>query len=456
MTTDLTKGRPLPLIFRYSLPIIGGQLFQLFYTLADTLIVGQTLGANALAAVGATTIVTYFQLVFIQGFTNGMGIVTGQCYGSGSKDKVRHSIAASNLIGLYASVILTLLFVAASFFVPSWMRIPDEIAHDAWVYMFVIFIGTATTIYYNIISNIMRALGDSKTPLYFLILSSLLNIVLDIVFILPFGWGVAGAAIATVFSQGVSAVGSYIYAKTHFEEMKSMTRQDYIDCRQDLGRHLRMALPMGLQMSVMSIGQLVMQTAVNTFGTDIIAGYTAVAKVDQMAVLVNQAFCSAVAGYVSQNYGAGDYKRIKDGTHATLFLAEAANTLMGILMFIMIPFIPYIFLSSVNAEIQDAVRVYVYAIVPFYYLLGFVCIYRTALQAMGNNAIPLGACAIELVCRCTASIVFIRFLGYFGVCFATSFAWIGASALLVPSYYIFLTRYVKPRLLSGKAEFYKG
>lgn len=447
MTSDLTKGRPLPLIFRYSLPIIGGQLFQLFYTLADTLIVGQTLGSDALAAVGATAIVTYFELVFIQGFTNGMGIVTGQCYGSGRSDAVRRSIAASNLLGLIMTAILTLLFCALSFFVPSWMHIPSEISHDAWLYMFIIFLGTVTTLFYNIISNIMRALGDSRTPLVFLIVSSLLNIALDLLFIIPFGWGVSGAAVATVLSQGVSACGSYIYAKRHFCEMKMLTHQDYIDCRKDIGRHLRMALPMGLQMSLMSIGQLVMQTAINTFGTDIIAGYTSAAKVDQMAVLVNQAFCSSVAGYVSQNYGAGDYGRIKDGVHATLFIAESANTIIGILMFLLIPYIPYIFLGSVNQAIEEAVRVYVLAIVPFYYLLGFVCIYRTALQAMGNNTIPLGACAIELFCRCTASLLFKNFLGYFGVCFATSFAWIGASALLVPGYYLYLTRHVKGSLV---------
>jgi len=149
MIADLTKGRPLSVIFRYSLPLIAGQLFQLFYTLADTLIVGQTLGASSLAAVGATSIVTYFQLVFIQGFTNGMGIIAGQCFGSGNEKMVKRSIAASNMLGLYASILLTLIFSIASVFIPDWMNIPSEIQKEAWIYMFVIFLGSITTVYKN-------------------------------------------------------------------------------------------------------------------------------------------------------------------------------------------------------------------------------------------------------------------------------------------------------------------
>ncbi len=435
MTADLTKGRPLSVIFRYSLPLIAGQLFQLFYTLADTLIVGQTLGASSLAAVGATSIVTYFQLVFIQGFTNGMGIITGQCFGSGNEKLVKRSIAASNMLGLYASILLTLIFSIASVFIPDWMNIPEDIQKEAWIYMFVIFLGSITTVYYNIISNLLRALGDSRTPLIFLVISSILNIVLDIVAIVAFRWGVAGAAIATVFSQGVSTILCYLYAKKHFEVFRSLSRADYKAAVNDYGKHLRMALPMGLQMSVMSIGQLAMQSAINSFGTNIIAGYTAASKVDQMSVLVNNAFSAAVAGFVSQNYGAGDFRRVRSGVHASLFITEAGNTLMGLLVYALVPVIPSIFLSSVNAEIVEAVRIYVLAIIPFYYLLGFISVYRTALQAVGNTAVPFAACIIELIARIVAAFVFKEFFGFFGACFANSFAWIGASILLVPFWY---------------------
>ena len=447
MTTDLTKGKALPLIFKYSLPIIGGQLFQLFYTLADTLIVGQTLGSEALAAVGATSIVTYFQLVFIQGFTNGLGIVTGQCYGAHDRAKIRRSVAASNLLGIYLTIILTIIFSIASFFIPNLMQIPEEISKSAWIYMFVIFLGSVTTVFYNIISNIMRALGDSKTPLYFLIISSLLNIVLDLVFIIVFHWGVAGAAIATIFSQGVSAVGSYIYAFSRFDELKKITKAEYKESQKDFSRHLKMALPMGLQMSVMSIGQLAMQTAVNTFGTNIIAGYTAASKVDQMSVLVNNAFSSTVAGYVSQNYGAGEYERIKRGVLATLFLTQCANTIMGLFIYFMVPVIPSIFLSSVNNEIAEAVRTYVIAIIPYYYLLGLLCVYRTALQAVGNNTIPFIACLSELFGRVSASIFLRLLLGFYGVCFATTFAWILDAAIVTPCSYYYLKHYVKKKIL---------
>lgn len=308
MTKDLTKGTPWKVIAKFSLPVIGGNLFQLFYTLADTVIVGRTLGAEALAAVGAMATIVYFVLCFIQGLTGGFGILLGQAFGAGNERQMKESVGASYWICTIFSVFSTILCCCLVDGILRMMNTPGDIYERAYRYLFIIFIGNGAAVFYNMISNMLRALGDSKTPLYFLVFSSLLNVVLDIVFIVPCNMDVAGAAWATVLSQAVSAALCIWYAGKKFEVMR-LNRQERRFQPDAVKRHLKIGFPMGFQMSVMCIGQLAMQAAVNRIGTEAIAGYTAAAKADQLAVLVDNAVGIGIAGYVAQNFGAGKIEK---------------------------------------------------------------------------------------------------------------------------------------------------
>ena len=429
MTQDLTKGKPFGVLLRFSLPVIGGNLFQLFYTLADSVIVGKTLGADALAAVGATSIIIYLVLCFIQGITGGFGICLGQRCGAKNETGMRRSIAVSLLWSVLFTVLLTAVCCLLAHSILNWMQTPDQIYAMAYDYMFVILLGTGATIFYNMISNILRALGDSKTPLYFLIFSSLLNIVLDLVFILTFHMGVAGAAWATVLSQLLSAILCTVWGAKKFTVLH-VGKKDFADLKHDALIHLKTGLPMGFQMSVMCIGQLAMQAAVNALGSDAIAGYTAATKVDQLSVLINNAFGVAVASYVAQNYGAGKWERIRSGVKAGLLQTEAVNILLGILIIWGRRFVVPLFIDAPTEEIVRYANGYLLAVAPFYLLLGFLLIIRSSVQSMGNGKAPFAACITELILRIITTLGLAKLLGYTGICLASPVAWLGADLLL--------------------------
>ena len=436
---QLTEGKPFPVLFRFALPVIGGNLFQLFYTLADTVIVGRTLGAEALAAVGATTSIFNFFLCFIQGFTSGFGILLGHRCGARNERGMRRSIACSLWLSALAALLITLpscLFIHP---ILRLMQTPENILGLSYDYLLVILLGTGATIFYNIISNLLRALGDSRTPLIFLVFSSLLNILLDILFIVPFGMGVAGAAWATVLSQLIAALLSLLVGIRRFEVFR-LRREDFADPLGEAARHLKTGLPMGVQMSVMCIGLLAVQAAVNALGSAAIAGFTAASKIDQLSVLINNAFGVAISNYVAQNHGAGLLDRIRDGVRASLIQVETANLLMcaGILLGreLVVP----LFLEHPTPEIVGYASDYLITVAPFYLLLGLLLVYRSAIQSMGNSRTPFAACVIELVMRSAAAFGLSHLFGYIGVCFATPLAWIGAVILLWPVYRMEMAR----------------
>ena len=435
MAKDLTTGKPWKVIARFSLPVIGGNLFQLFYTLADSVIVGKTLGADALAAVGATAVIVYFELCFIQGFTGGFGILLGQAFGERAKKKMEQSVSASWVLSIGFTILLTLILSLLAHPIIGWMNTPEDIYDRAYIYLLIIFLGTGATVLYNMISNMLRALGDSKTPLYFLIFSSLLNIGLDILFIVPFGWGVAGAAIATVAAQLLSGVFCVIVAAKKFEVMRLGRRLLAIE-KNPLIAHLKIGFPMGFQMSVMCIGQLAMQAAVNHIGTSAIAGYTAATKVDQLAILVNNAVGIAIASYVAQNFGARQWKRIRVGVKDCFLMLTVLNIFMGVLLLAGKGLVVPMFVNNPTKDIIYYSDTFLWTVVPFYILLGAVSVYRTTIQSMGNAWAPFGACIIELVARVTCAMFVSVYFGYRAVCFSTPFAWMTSLCLLIPVYFI--------------------
>ena len=444
MASDLTKGRPFPVILKFSLPIIGGNLFQLFYTIADTIIVGQTIGENALAAVGATTVFVYFILCFIQGLTNGFSIILAQSIGARDYSAARRNVAASIYISLFCTVIITVITCALTPFIIKAMAVPSEIERDASIYLFVVLSGTGATILYNLISNILRALGDSRLPLIYLVFSSILNVILDIVFIVPFKMGVGGAAFATVLSQLIAGVLSFISGIRRYDVLR-LRKEDWHGALKQIGANLRLGLLMGFQMSVMCIGQLVMQASVNSLGTEAIAGYTAATKVDQLSVLVNNAFITAIAAYVAQNYGARENERIRKGVWTALAITELTDFIMIGIILILQPFIVPMFVTNASPAVYDYAWTFFKFTLPFYPMLGLLCVYRTSVQSMGNSISPFIACIVELFARCSASILLGSAIGYIGIVLSSPLAWIGADLIVIPSYAYMMRR----KLLHG-------
>lgn len=435
MEKKLTEGPPWKVIAQFSLPVIGGNLFQLFYTLADTIIVGKTLGASALAAVGATATIVYFELCFIQGLTGGLGILLGQAMGEGSQVKMKESVSASWVLCLFFSAVLTAILCPLTHSILKWMNTPADIYDRTYEYLLIIFVGTVATVLYNMISNMLRALGDSRTPLCFLIFSSLLNIVLDLVFIVPFRMDVAGAAWATVIAQLVSAVLCILVAGKHYDVLKVRREIWKIQIR-PVKQHMRIGCLMGVQMSAMCIGQLAMQAAVNGIGTSAIAGYTAATKVDQLTLLVNGAVSIAIANYVAQNYGAKEWERIQVGVRSCFLMLSALNLVMGAALLLGKNLVVPLFIDHPSTETIQYSNTFLWVTVPFYLFLGAVNVYRPSIQSMGNTWAPFGACMIELVARLVCTTYGARFFGYTAVCFATPFAWMTSLLLLIPVYFI--------------------
>ncbi len=431
---DLTTGKPFQVLLKFAVPVILGNLFQLFYTLADSVIVGKTLGANSLAAVGSTSTIIYFVFCFINGFTGGFGICLGQRCGAKDEKGMRKSLAVSTLLSIAFAVVLTVICCALSHQILRWMQIPADISDEAYKYMFVVLLGTGATVFYNMISNILRALGDSKTPLYFLVFSSILNVILDLVFIVPMHMGVAGAAWATILSQFLSAVLSLVVGLKNYPILH-LHREDFTDLKDTAVLHLKTGFPMGFQMSVMCIGQLAMQTVVNSLGTAAVAGYTAASKADQLSVLVNNAMMTAISNYVAQNFGAGRRDRISQGVRASLIQTETFNLIMCVGIILLRHPIVKLFLTDPSKEIYYYSDLYLTVVAPCYFILGLLAVYRTSIQSMQNGTTPFAACMIELVMRIAATVGLSGLIGYTSVCIASPLAWIGACALLIPVYY---------------------
>ena len=431
---DLTVGNPFRSLLKFAIPVILGNLFQLFYTLADSIIVGKTLDVGALAAVGATGNIIYFVFCFVNGFTGGSGICLGQRCGAKDEAGMRKSVAVAVILNAACTVLLTVPCCVFARDVLRWMKIPEDIAGEAYDYMFVVLLGTGATVFYNLVSNLLRALGDSKTPLYALVLSSLLNIVLDVVFIVPLRMGVAGAAWATVLSQFISGVVSLWVGLKKYPVLR-LRRADFTGLKESMLLQLKTGFPMGFQMSLMCIGLLTMQAVVNSLGTAAVAGFTVASKVDQLSVLVNNAMMTAISNYVAQNFGANRLDRIRQGVRASLIQTQSFNLIMCVGILLLRHPIVRLFLDAPTAEIYYYSDMYLTIVAPCYFILGLLAVYRTAIQSMQNGRAPFAACMIELVMRVAATVGLSSFWGYTAVCVASPLAWLGACALLIPCYY---------------------
>lgn len=433
MTKNMTEGNPLKIILLFSIPVLLGNLFQQFYNTVDTIIVGRYLGEEALAAVGSTGCLVFLVLGFAGGIAQGFGVMISHCYGAKDYQSLKHYVAVSLILTVIVSVILTSLTVVSSKQLLTWMNTPDNIFNQANDYISIIYGGIILTMSYNVAAGILRGIGDSKTPLYFLILSSFLNIVLDIVLIVVIPLGTAGAAYATVISQGISAVLCYLYMFRRFDILR-LTREDiYLD-RLSVYKLLSIGIPMALNYSITAIGTVIYQGAMNVFGSSVIAAFTAGAKVFNITIQTMPAIGASMATFCGQNLGAGNYERIFKGMRHAFFLCIATSILATSLCFLSGDFVISWFINDPTPEIFEYAKQYLHIISLYFLPLSWIFVYRSALQSLNEGFIPMLSGGVELICRVAVVALFADSFGFKGICYADPVAWSITGLLLLVTY----------------------
>lgn len=437
-TQDLTVGNPGKLIFSFMMPLIFGLLFQQFYSMVDTLVVGRFLGVDALAGVGSTGSISFLVLGLCNGICAGFAIPVAQKFGQKNLEALRRFVGNMIWLGIVISAVVTLSTTALCRRILLWMRTPEETFAYAYDYIFLIFLGIPATMLYNLLSGILRSLGDSKTPLYFLILSSLLNVALDVAFIVVLHMGVAGAGWATLLSQLISGVLCLIYMVRRFPILH-LSREEL---RPQWGyiRHLlAMGLPMGLQYSITAIGSILLQTAVNGLGSAAMAAVTAGSKLTMFCACPLDAMGTTAATFAGQNLGAGKPERIHRGVISCTWMGFAyAAGILGVMYFLAEP-ICRVFLDSKDvaaaATILPMSRQFVLGNLLFYWGLLFVNLLRFTIQGLGYSNLAVLAGVFEMVARSVFGLCLVPWLGYRAVCFASPAAWILADVFLFPAYF---------------------
>lgn len=439
MITDMTTGSPLKHIILFSVPLLIGNIFQQLYNIADLIIVGRTLGVEPFAAVGAVAPIFFLITFVIVGLTNGFAVVTGQRYGAKDIAGVRNSVVVSLILSTVVTAFFTVLCLLMLHPIMRWMNIPQNIYHNAYLYVEIITAGLIATTMYNILASIIRALGDSKTPLYFLIIASIINIILALVFILQFHMGVPGSAVAVILSQAISFLLCLIFIKYKLpilhltkEDWLIKNRKDFYDSAYE---HLRVGVPMAVQFSLIGISILIIQSVCNGFGSNVIAAMTAALRIEQIATMPMMSFGVALAAYVAQNYGAKRFKRIRLGVVKTSTINVVLSILMAFIMRFWGADIIGMFIGTATKEVINIAHQYLLISTIYYFFLGQIFIYRNALQGMGETLFPLLACVAELVMRSFAAVYLAIKFGYIGMFYAGPIAWISASSIMFFGYY---------------------
>lgn len=439
MTKDMTSGNSLRQILLFSIPVLLGNLFQQFYNMVDTIIVGQFLGEDALAAVGATGSIMFLVLGFAMGFSQGFGVMVAQAFGAKDEKRLKHVVALSFLLSVLISVLLTALTVTTSRNLLILMNTPDNILDMANDYIIVIFCGIIASMFYNIASAILRGVGDSRTPLYFLIFSSALNIGLDLFCIVTLNMGVAGAAYATVISQGISAVLCLIYMNKKFEVLRTKRTDYYLDGRTIVSM-LGLGIPMALNYSLIAVGSITLQSAVNVFGSSAVAAFTAASKVEQISTQPMPALGTTMSTYCGQNLGAGKYDRIADGMRKAFFIALGTVAIAAFVCAVLGRPIVSLFLQEPTETIYDYATQYLNTISCFFFFLALIYLYRTALQGLGKSIMPMFSGIFEMICRILVVWLLLKPYGYWAVRLASPVAWIGAGIPLMITYLLWIRK----------------
>ncbi|MBO4294021.1 MAG: MATE family efflux transporter [Alphaproteobacteria bacterium] len=433
MIYNLTKGYPAKLITIFCLPLFIGNLIQQLYSITDILIVGRLLGVNALAAVGATAPIFFVCLLLSFGFTNGLNVVTAQCFGASDFNNMRKSVTHAIMASFVLCCCMTVFLICFLKPVLHLMNVPTEIEHDAYLFMSILSAGLVMIVFYNLTAGFMRAVGDSRTPLYFLIFSTALNIAFNFIFIYFFGLGVKGSALGTVLAATIAFISCGLFMHFKFKIMR-LTKADWKFDKNILIKQLNIALPMSVQFSVLSISMMVIQSACNSFGPEVIAAFTAALRIEQLGTQPMLALGMAMATYSAQNFGAKKIARIRQGVRFTILVSFIAAILMSLCVRYIGRDMISVFLSNYNPFIMDVGKKYLGISTPFYFFLGLIFIFRNTLQGMGKVWLPLLASLTELFIRSFAALILASAMGYQGIFYASPAAWVSASLVVVIGY----------------------
>lgn len=428
----MTEGKPLKLILGFALPLLLGNLLQQTYNIIDAAIVGRTLGVKALAGVGASSSVQFLVLGFCTGICCGFGIPIAKHFGAGDYRRMRQCVFHSFVLSGIAAVLLTTVCALLCPNILHMLSTPEDIYGNAYAYLFIIFLGIPFTILYNLLASILRAVGDSKTPFLFLAISTVLNIALDILCIIVFQWGCAGAAVATVTAQAVSGMLCLIYIKKKI----SLLHLEREDCQLEgkVTKHmLLMGIPMGLQFSITAIGSMVMQSANNGLGSVYVSGFTAGMKIKQFMMAPFDAIGMAVSVFCGQNLGAGKGDRIRKGFWEGLVIGTLYGAAAGLVLIFGGRKLSLLFVSSADVSVLDAAAKYLRCLGYFYWTLGILAVSRMCTQGLGFSGRAVFSGVTEMIARVIVSLVFVGQFGYTAICFADQTAWVSACIYIVPT-----------------------
>lgn len=440
MIQDMTKGNPLKLIILFALPLLLGNIFQQVYNLADLIIVGRLIGINAIAAVGSTLPI-YFLFLFITfGFTNGLTIITAQKFGAKNYQAMRSSMAHCILASLILSSLISLGLILSLRPLLKIMNVPDEIMDEAYTFLLILSSGMVLTVFFNLLSGFIRAVGDSRTPLYFLILSTIINILLNLLLIGVFNIGVAGSATGTIIAISFSVVCCLIYIKKRYVILQ-LHRNDWKINWSYMKEHLYIAIPMTIQFTILALSMLIIQSVCNSFGTEIIAASSAAMRIEQLCTQPLLATGLAIATYSAQNWGAAKLHRIRQGVRSAAFMSLVFSLFLAILVRFIGKDMIALFMDQQNHNVIKIACEYLNISTLFYFFLGMIFVFRNALQGMGKAIIPLIASTTELIMRSFAAIWLAAKIGYVGIFYAGPVAWVGAGIVVCIGYFMTIRRF---------------
>ena len=443
MVSDMTTGSPVRHLIRFAVPILLGNLFQQFYSVVDAMVLGRGVGVDALAAVGSTDAINSLVLGFIVGLTHGYSILIAQRFGAGDYPGIRRTAANAAYLTLGSSVLITLLSLMGSRSLLGLLNTPADILENALLYIRIIFAGLTATVFYNMLSGILRALGDSVSPLIILVASSVVNVGLDVLFVIVFRWGVAGAAAATVLSQTVSALMCFFVLRRI--ALMKFQQEDWAVDGPLIGQLLRLGVPVGLMHSVTAMGMMLLQSTVNGLGSVAVAAYTTGSKIMILAIQPGDILGLALGTYVGQNLGAGRLDRVRLGVRRAVAMSLGINIAMGLILAVFGRELTAVFVSGAEQAVIDAAYPYFVITGAGVWIVGLLFLYRTSLQSLGDTVVPMISGGVELGMRVGTVLVLSRcfHLGFYAVCFAEVAAWTGAAVLLIVGFYVRLGRLSK-------------
>ena len=439
MTKDMTQGSPLKLILQFALPLLFGNLFQQAYNMVDAAIVGQYLGSNALASVGVSSSIQFLVIGFCLGICTGFAVPVAQAFGAKDMDHLRQYIYIGFILTALIAAGVTALTASLTPQILHLLKTPDEIFHGAWQYLFIIFLGIPFTMLYNLCSGILRAVGDSRTPFLFLVLSSILNIGLDLFTIIVLKWGVAGAAAATIFSQAVSGVLCLILMVRRFTYLMP-TKENRVWNQAMARRLLTMGVPMGLQFSITAIGSMVMQGANNSLGTVYVSAFASAMKIKQFCMCPFDALSTGVSTFASQNYGAGQKKRIRVGLKQGVLVGVLYGAAIGLVMIFFGRYMSMLFIPRTDIKVLDASAQYVACVGSCFWMLGILNVVRLTVQGLGYSGRAIFSGVFEMFARSLMGIFAVPVFKFWGICFSDQVAWVAAICYIVPTMFYVLKR----------------